>query len=83
MSTRSQTTFASIQDTAITCEVCNVVIPQVDGLLDRCCRIERGDFDLGDRGNDNVKVDLFVCQDCYLSDPDLGRFFNRIGKRVR
>ena len=67
----------------VTCEVCNVVIPQVDGLLDRCCRIERGDFDLTDRSNDNIKFDVFICQQCFMEDPTLCLFFNRIGMRVR
>lgn len=69
--------------TNVTCDVCGSEIGQTDGMLDRCCRIERGDFDLEDRANDNVKVDMFICQQCYLEDPLLCAFFNSIGRRVR
>lgn len=65
------------------CDVCGGDIPVNDGILDRCARIERGDFDLENRSNDNVKFDLFICQTCYLEDGDLCRFFNRLGRRVR
>lgn len=65
------------------CDVCGEDIAINDGQLDRCARIERGDFDLTDRANDNIKFDLFICQKCFLEDEDLCRFFNRLGRRVR
>lgn len=71
------------EQVATTCDVCGSVINQTDGILDRCARIERGDFDLRDRTNDNIKADTFICQKCYLEDRDLCAFFNRIGRRVR
>ena len=72
-----------IIDSRYLCDVCGNVIPVRDGILDRCCRIERGDFDLEDRSNDNIKVDLFVCSKCYLEDALLCAFFNSVGRRVR
>jgi len=62
------------------------------GFLDRCVRITRGDFrfNVARDGamehvpeDDNVKYERFICQKCFLEDPDLCAFFNRIGDRVR
>jgi hypothetical protein len=67
----------------IICDSCGGAIQVKDGLVDRCCRIERGDFDLEDRSRDNIKADVWLCSKCYLEDEALCGFFNRIGRRVR
>ena len=68
----------------VTCRCCHREIKIDDEILERCVRIERGDFYWGDhREDDNIKCDIFICKTCYLEDEDLCRFFNRIGMRVR
>lgn len=59
---------------------------EADETTERCARIERGDFGVSedvDRNEDNVKFSRYVCTKCFLSDPDLCAFFNKIGCRVR
>ena len=70
----------------INCQVCKAEIPNKDGMqLDRCARIERGDFGFNDDGEveDNIKFSIYICSNCYLNDEDLCRFFNKLGLRVR
>ena len=31
----------------------------------------------------HIKADMYICEECYLNDPDLCAFFNRIGRRIR
>jgi hypothetical protein len=73
----------SVHPDIIICDSCGGVIQVKDGLVDRCCRIERGDFDLEDRSRDNIKADVWLCSKCYLEDESLCGFFNRIGRMVR
>lgn len=68
------------------CSVCDKFIQIHDGFTERCARIERGHFSFSDdtiRDQENIKFDLYLCQECFLKDEDLCRFFNRLGHRVR
>lgn len=72
--------------TAIQCASCGADIAVSDGSTERCCRIERGCFRFSEdseRSEDYIKFGRYICQKCFLEDPDLCRFFNRIGCRVR
>lgn len=74
---------------SVECASCKATIYNDEGgVLDRCARIQRGDFVFyGDGDEDfdkqNVKYERFICTKCFLEDPDLCAFFNRIGDRVR
>jgi len=52
-------------------------------------RLTRGSFSLGkdhedpEASKDYIKFERHICSSCWLTDPDLCRFFNRIGCRVR
>lgn len=55
-------------------------------------RLQRGSFAIPDRSgewstnphdNENIKCELYICEECWLTNSDLCAFFNRIGFRVR
>lgn len=75
----------------ITCMLCKKKLEiQGDGSA-HFARIQRGWFDFafdeeGEIDNvdeANIKCEIWLCNDCYLSDPDLCAFFNKIGYQVR
>ena len=50
--------------------------------------IRRGYFkededEAGDIAMERIKANVFVCTDCYMNDPDLCQFFNKIGMNIR
>jgi hypothetical protein len=61
------------------------------GLTDKSVgHLERGSFSIpdadgecADRSEENIKFDRYICSNCWLTDPDLCAFFNRIGCRIR
>jgi hypothetical protein len=73
----------------IDCECCGKrIYYDESGFLGRCARITRGDFRFHadgeyDAEHENVKFERFICSRCFLEDPDLCAFFNKIGLRVR
>lgn len=77
-------------DPTLVCCVCHKPIKVTDGQTEMCARIERGSFVIpteanpdADRTEDHVHYDTFICKSCFLNDPDLCRFFNKIGDRIR
>lgn len=71
------------------CAVCETPIPVNNGFTDRCARVERGDFRFPDddsepdRREDNIKFDRYICSKCFLEDPDLCAFFNKIAGAIK
>ena len=69
------------------CAACQKEIEVSEGVTEQCARIERGFFDAGEDSpglyKDRVKFSLYLCKKCFLEDPDLCRFFNRINCGVR
>lgn len=67
------------------CEVCKRLLIEEGGQLERCARIERGDFNVDDedRFRDNVKFSIYICGKCFLEDQDMCAFMNKIGHRIR
>jgi hypothetical protein len=53
----------------IKCCSCCKEIPCDDGKLDRCARIERGDFTYQGEEvySENIKYERFVCQACFMN----------------
>lgn len=67
------------------CAVCNAPLLDHDhfGMF---AQLRRAKFQFDDEGEVdevNVKAELDVCERCWLEDPDLCRFFNKIGWRMR
>lgn len=76
----------------ITCTLCKKEIEIQDDGSAHFARIQRGWFDftfdiagkdIDDVAEANIKCEIWLCIDCYLSDPDLCAFFNKIGFQVR
>lgn len=74
------------------CSVCKKKYPLDKNLHIHFVRIQRGHFIFAIEDNEiggvkekdsNIKAELWLCEDCYLKDPDLCRFFNKIGWRIR
>ena len=72
---------------AMQCAGCQKDIEVSEGVTEQCARIDRGTFNtMEDPGNlvqDYIKFRIYICKKCFLEDPDLCRFFNKIGCRVR
>lgn len=68
------------------CAVCN---RKIDPAEDGIARFQRGYYgpweenEGFDRDNENVKFERILCEHCFLTDPDLCAFFNRINCRIR
>ncbi len=63
--------------------ICQCCKNEIDPDMEHWIRIERGTFNSEDRNDDYIKAETIICSDCYLTDPDLCAFFNKIGRRVR
>jgi len=74
----------------LNCEVCKKPLFDKDG-EGYFAEIRRGYFheaDIHEGDNDgvfcdNIKAALYLCEDCYLKNPDFCRFMNKIGWRIR
>jgi hypothetical protein len=76
------------RSTQLFCELCNK--PLLDNNEGMIAEIRRGyatyPDDKADNGGvyyDSLKFSVYLCQDCYLTDPDLCRFMNKINCRIR
>ena len=63
----------------ITCALCKA---KVNFTEQKVVRIQRGWFD-PEGVNDNIKYGISLCVTCFLNDPDLCAFFNKIGDNIR
>lgn len=69
------------------CTICKAPLLDKDqfGIF---AEIRRAKFQMDEEANEipeetSVKFNRFICEPCYLNDPDLCRFMNKIGCRVR
>lgn len=78
----------------IKCAACNADVPITNGTTEEStAQIERGYLAAQNRRGtltaeelaqrENIKFGIYVCHKCFMEDPDLCRFFNKIGFRVR
>ena len=66
------------------CRVCEKEILTEDD--SHAAEIKRGYFEENTDGDiecNRVKCSIFICVDCYLTDPDLCQFFNKLDMRIR
>jgi len=69
----------------IKCEVCDKTLMDSDDNT-HFTDIRRGYFREEQDGHlimEREKARFFICNDCYFNDPDLCKFFNKIGWKVR
>ncbi len=86
MKTLEDLTTTAQPTTKLHCEVCKKPLldtPDNSHMVE----IKRGYFQDNDDDEPiecvKEKAVFFICVDCYLTDPDLCSFFNKIGWRIR
>lgn len=75
----------------ITCSICGKPLLNREG-MGHFAEIRRGYFSIDEDCKspeddtifcDNIKFNRFLCEECYLNDPDFCKFMNKIGCNMR
>lgn len=82
----------NIPSNSLECACCKRLIALLNGVSENCVRISRGrlalvihnnEIKIEDQDNDRINFERHLCFKCFMEDPDLCRFFNKLNLQVR